>query len=159
MRCVLVDGLPFHFRVSGVVTCFTTGFARRRWGECGVGRLSSHLGDLSPSTALTVSRGDGRLGTRNISIVGLDMKRPSFGAPSRVGRTTGGTISSGFSHCSPMPNCPTLHGTVIRGLGGRGNLRCATTRVSYTGNTGRSIYGTVLMLIGPNSRMVIPTPC
>lgn len=136
---------------------FTGGF--RFWWRGGVGRLSSHLGDLSPSTALTVSRGDDRLGTRKISMVGLDIKRPSFGAPSRVGRTTGGTVSRGCSHCSPITKCPTLHGTVITGLGGRGNLRCATTRVDYTGNTGRSIYGAVVTLVGGNSRMVIPTPC
>ncbi len=125
----------------------------------GVGRLSSHLGHLSPSTALTVSRGDDRLGTRNISIVGLDINRPSFGAPSRVGTTTVGTMRSGFSHCSPMPNCPTLHRTVSTGLGGRGKLSCTPSRVLYSGKTGRSIYGTVVTLIGTNSRIVVPTPC
>lgn len=129
-----------------------------RWGEV-VTRLSSHLGELTPSTALTVSRGDDRVGTRNVSMVGVDMNRPSFGAPSGVGRTTGGTVSRGFSHCSPIPNCPSLQGTVITGLGGRGKLSCAIGRMVINANNGRYMYGTMLTLMGPNSRMVVPTPC
>lgn len=121
--------------------------------------LTDHIAHIAPSVALTVTTGTGTVGTSKLPIYDFDTKRPSFSAPSRVGTTTGLTLSRNGAHCNPTTKRPTLQRTVTAGLRASGNLYCNPRGIVIAGNNGRSLCKLVVTLVRPKSRIVVPTPC
>lgn len=143
-----------HVWFLGLTSC-RSGCVGRGGGSV---ELTSELSGVRRPRAVHVTGLDERLHTRNGSVVSLDLNRPSFKAPRRVGSTTVGTVRSNCAGCPPMTKFPRLERTVISGLGHSGGLRFAASRIVIYANTGRYVTGTVLDVLGSKSRIVIPTP-
>ena len=120
--------------------------------------LSQRINLLAESETLAMSRVSRELSAKGFDVINLSVGEPDFNTPDNIKAAAIEAINDNFTHYPPVSGIPELRQAICRKFKRDNNLDYKPENIVVSTGAKQSIYNTIMCLINPDDKVIIPYP-